>query len=145
MINAIEPKGYVKPHMVVDGCALRWNESSFGIARNEESELRTFIRDALPIIPRIVSNARSMQRDGERERHLRRYELSRACLAGNVLSHGVKHVAAYEIYVNWDGVLFIDRVEDMYVVDDRQHGMSHSQMQLKWNLGELDLPEEPMQ
>ena len=48
-VRAIEPKGYVKPPIEVDGLVLKWNEVSFGIAGDEESELRTFIRGALPI------------------------------------------------------------------------------------------------
>lgn len=138
MVRAMEPKGYVKPPVEVDGFALKWNEVSFGIAGGEESELRTFIRGALPIIPKIVSSAKSMQREGERERHLRRHELHYAYTPANVLSHSAKRDASYEIYVNWDGILFIDRVEKVYIVYDGQPGMSHSQMMLKWNLGELE-------
>lgn len=141
--NAIEPKGYVKPYIEMDGYMLSWNEASFGIARNEASELRTFIRDALPIIPRIVDSAKSMQKDGERERHLRRYELDSACSPKNILSHRVKYDAAYEIYVGWDGVLFIDRTEDVDVVDDDQSVVSHL-IKLKWNLGELVRAEAPI-
>ena len=145
MVSAMEPKGYTKPPIDVDGFYLKWNEVSFGIADDEESELRTFIRGVLPIIPKVVSNAESMQRAGERERHLRRYELHYAYTPANVLSHKAKRDASYEIYVNWDGILFIDRTEEIYIVYDDQPGMSHSQMTLKWNLGELERIEEPIQ
>lgn len=138
MVRAMEPEGYVKPPIEVDGFALRWNEVSFGIASDEESELRTFIRGALPIIPKIVSGAKSMQREGERERHLRRHELHYAYTPVNVLSHSAKHDASYEIYVNWDGILSIDRVEEVSIVHDGQPDTSYSLMKLKWNLGELE-------
>lgn len=144
-VRAIEPKGYVKPPIEVDGFVLKWNEVSFGIAGDEESELRTFIRGALPIIPKVVSNAKSMQRAGERERHLRRYEMDHAYTPANILSHSAKRGASYEIYVNSDGILFIDRAEDIYIIHDDQPGMSHSQMSLKWNLGELGRAEEAAQ
>ena len=144
-VRAIEPKGYVKPPIEVDGLVLKWNEVSFGIAGDEESELRTFIRGALPLIPKVVSNAKSLQRAGERERHLRRYEMHDAYTPANILSHSAKRGASYEIYVNWDGILCIDRVEVIYIVHDDQLGMSDSQMSLKWNLGELERAEEPAQ
>ena len=98
-----------------------------------------------PIIPKVVSNAKSMQRAGERERHLRRYEMDHAYTPANVLSHSAKRGASYEIYVNSDGILFIDRAEVIYIIHDDQPGMSDSQMSLKWNLGELERAEKPAQ
>ena len=45
--------------------------------------------------------------------------------------------ARYVICVTWDGVLFVDAEEDVYVDKNDRHSY-HSQLKLNWNVGDLE-------
>lgn len=137
VIDMIKPQGYAKPEVEVDGYALKWNDVSYGMPEREVAELKTFIRDAIPALVSIHRHAELLTREGERRTNLRRFQLEGSLATGIVASHS-RSGARYEIYMAWDGMVFMDRTECINGnYDDGSGAYYDSQLEIRWNLGEL--------
>ena len=137
IINLIRPRAYVKPVVRVDDYVLEWNEVSCGVPEREITVLKMFIKNAIPSLESNHQHAELLTLEGEKRTNLSRIKLERSLTTGIVSSHSDSE-ARYEIYVGWDGIVFIDRAETVYGKhDDGSDGYYHSQLEIKWNLGEL--------
>ena len=43
VMDAIKPKGHIRPPIEIDGYIFRWNEVSFGIPRQDEPLFKAFL------------------------------------------------------------------------------------------------------
>lgn len=140
IIDEIKPKNYVKPPIEIESYFFDWNEVSFGIPSDESSELKIFIKDSIPMLGVLLNQTKQIQRIGEKNKKLDRIDLSSAYTPILSLSH-MADSASYIIMMNWDGEIFVDREEDIYVKIEKQGKETsryyHSQMNVRWNLGQL--------
>ena len=134
-MDEIAPKGYVKPPIDLDRYFFRWNEVSFGIRPGEEMRFKAFLDGAISMLDVLLHHARQAQDVGERGTGMDEFQLARKFIPQTTLRSSING-PSYVIYATWDGTLFVDAEEDIYVDGDNGHS-DHSLLNLNWNLGTL--------
>ena len=144
----IIPKDFEKPKIEIGNYYLKWDDKSYGIHQKEISELKGFIKDAVSFFDTYYELLNRFERPNVKHKEKRPHHKKLSPYL--YLSHRSKnHIISYELYMKPDGATFIDRVEDIEMVNegdnDGQPNKGHIQGQriksvpsyLKWNLGEL--------
>jgi hypothetical protein len=88
----------------------------------------------------LLNKAKQLQKIGEKSKKLHTLDLGTAYTPMLSLSH-LADSAQYIIILNWDGEIFVDREEDIHGIYEKNgketNSLFHSQMYLRWNLGQL--------
>jgi hypothetical protein len=145
-------KQYQKPRIEVGNYYLKWNEEKTGIQQNEISEVKGFLKDAIPFLKASYEILNSLQKSNNKDKKYHRHKELFPCLC---LSHRNRdHIVSYELHMTIDGSTFLDRVEKIKAIDNNV-GNSDNELliseeaakgstyrkkdiiYLKWNLGEL--------
>ena len=144
----IIPKDFEKPKIEIGNYYLKWGDKSYGIHQKEISDLKGFIKDAVSFFDTYYELLNRFERPNYK--HKEKRPLLKKLSPYLYLYHrGKNHIISYELYMKPDGATFIDRVEDIEMVNegynDGQSTKGHAQGQyiksvptyLRWNLGEL--------
>ena len=144
----IIPKDFEKPKIEIGNYYLKWGDKSYGIHQKEISDLKGFIKDAVSFFDTYYELLNRFERPNHK--HKEKRPLLKKLSPYLYLYHrGENHIISYELYMKPDGATFIDRVEDIEMVNegynDGQSNKGHAQGQyiksvptyLRWNLGEL--------
>ena len=147
--KALLAKGYEQPRIEVGNYYLKWNrDKSYGIHPKEISELKAFIRNAIP----FFDTSYELLNNLERPKYKGKYHSFTQFSPSICLSHRNKdHTVNYELHMITDGSTFIERVEKIEVVKNNNDkndnlGAYNADVQghhakpilyLRWKLGEL--------
>ena len=135
IVREIEPDDCVKPSIGYGGYYLRWSASSPGIPRKEAAALKTFFRNVVPHLKKMIEASQEIQCDAEKERNLGTLDLNIHAFSPFVhLSFGVG--VTYDVSTTWDGVYFIDRTEEVYCKRGKEKSES-GRFFVKWEIGEV--------
>jgi hypothetical protein len=145
-------KRYHKPRIEVGNYYLKWNgEESYGIQENEISEVKGFLKNAIPFFDVSYGVMNNLEKSDYKNKY-HRYEELFPCLC--LLHRNKDHTVSYELHMTTDGSTFIDRIEKIKAIDTnidnddnnllkskyntrRSQCVKRSIINLKWNLGEL--------
>jgi hypothetical protein len=148
-------KQYQKPRIEVGNYYLNWNEEkSFGIQQNEISELKGFLKDAIPFLKASYEILNSLQISNYKDKKYHRNKELFPCLC--LLHRNKDHLVSYELHMTKDGSTFLDRIEKIKTIYNNVRNSDNelltsekeaaakgskyikkSIIHLKWNLGEL--------
>jgi hypothetical protein len=152
--DSLLSKQYHKPWIEVGNYYLKWNEEkTYGIQQNEISEVKGFLKDAIPFFDASYEILNNLQKSNYKDKKYHRHKELFPCLC---FSHRNKdHMVSYELHIANDGSTFLDRIEKIKAIDNNvmnsdnklltseddsakasQHGKKNI-IHLKWNLGEL--------
>lgn len=106
-------KRLVKPTIEIEGYPVEWTPMIEGIPEDEVSELKTFIRDAIPYFESVQQAADLLHKRIEKSKNMSRHEVGRDVFNIVIqLRHNIRgdpDRPDYVISMTWDGVIFIDR------------------------------------
>ena len=141
---------YHKPRVEVGNYYLKWNEEKIcGIQQNETSELKGFLKDAIPFLNASYELLKSLEKSNYKDKKYHRHKELFPCLC---LFHRNKdHIVSYELHMTIDGSTFLERIEKIKAMYDNELLTSEKEevaakgnkyikksiIHLKWNLGEL--------
>ena len=148
-------KQYQKPRIEVGNYYLKWNEEkTCGIQQNEISEVKGFLKDAIPFLKTSYEILNSLQKSNYKDKKYHRHKELFPCLC--LLHRNKDHIVSYELHMTIDGSTFLDRIEKIKSTynnvgkDDNDNKLLTSEevakgttyinkgiIHLKWNLGEL--------
>ena len=140
------PEEYEKPKIEINSYFLKWNVKSYGISQKEVSELKRFLKNAIPHFDIIYELLNSLETSRAKEKRFLYEEF-----APHIhLSYSNKNdrMVRYELYMTSDGSTIVDRLERFEIANKDNNGISktrgniqrhyvNSELYLKWNLGEL--------
>ena len=134
------PEEYEKPKIEINSYFLKWNDKSYGISQKEVSELKRFLKNAIPHFDIIYELLNSLETSRAKEKRFLHKEF-----APDIhLSYSNKddRMVRYELYMGSDGSTFIDRTERFEIINKDESGYAQrpyvkSELFLKWSLGEL--------
>ena len=129
---------YHKPRVEVGNYYLKWNEEkTCGIQQNETSELKGFLKDAIPFLNASYELLKSLEKSNYKDKKYHRHKELFPCLC---LFHRNKdHIVSYELHMTIDGSTFLDRIEKIKSEEEVKGSkyIKKGIIHLKWNLGEL--------
>jgi hypothetical protein len=140
----LAPNVYEKPRIELGNYYLKWNEASNGIHQKEFSELKGFIRSAIPYLDRIYELLNQLQKSKNSKRRGMHAEFSPVVH----IPYHKDEIVSYDLFMIVDGSTQIDRTEHIRTVTDimtntdtnrnrRRPYYNKSLLNVKWNLGEL--------
>ncbi len=141
-VEKLSGQSLVDPRIEVSGYLVTWfggKKEKKGIPKKEIGELRLFLRDAIPYLQIVLRAAQHMQ--SEVDRNKGRYAAMEAFTPIIRLSHSSgDHI--YHLVLTWDGEVFIDREEYIFLKARNGPGHQHSQYTVTRQVGVLDLVSE---
>jgi hypothetical protein len=151
--DVLKTKQYQKPRIEVGNYYLKWNEErTCGIQQNEISEVKGFLKDAIPFLKTSYEILNSLQKSNYKDKKYHRHIELFPCLC--LVHRNKDHIVSYELHMTIDGSTFLDRIEKIKAMYNNV-GSDHNELltseedgkggkyikkaviHLKWNLGEL--------
>jgi hypothetical protein len=140
----LAPNVYEKPRIELGNYYLKWNDASYGIHQKELSELKGFIRSAIPYLEHIYELLNQLQKSKNSKRRRIHAEFSPFVH----ISYHKDEIVNYDLFMIVDGSTQIDRTEHIRTVADimtnrdtnrnrERPYYNKSLSNVRWNLGEL--------
>jgi hypothetical protein len=140
----LAPDVYEKPRIELGNYYLKWNDASYGIHQKEFSELKGFIRSAIPYLERIYELLNQLQKSNDSKRRRIHAGLSPFVQ----ISYHKDEIVSYDLFMIDDASTQIDRTEHIRTVIDiitnrdtnrntKRPYYNKSLLNVRWNLGEL--------
>ena len=105
------PKDYYKPKIEIRNYYLKWNDESYGIAKEEISELKRFVTNAIPFFDMSYEVLNNLEKPRYRDKYRLYKELSPRVCISYTIKHS--HIVRYELHMLSDGSTFIERIEEV--------------------------------
>jgi len=132
----LSPNNCVKPPIEFENYRLRWSRNSPGIPENEISEITRFFRNVVPHLKRMADASRKIEDESEKVVNSDAADLNIHAFCPFVhLSYGVG--VTFDVSTTWDGVFFLDRIEEIRLRKGNEPESLTSSFQLKWEIGEI--------
>jgi len=128
--------GLVKPEIIVGDYELDTGHYK-GIPAAEVSELKAFLKDAVPYLPGAVQAAKLLQRRLEGTKRLKREEAAEVFTPTIQLTRFFLDDVQYHLRFTWDGIIFLDRDYSVDVAAQEAGGLNSSVVRLYQPVGEL--------
>ena len=133
----------VKPEIFLnDEWEWEWSDVSGGIREREVKEFKHFLQNSITILPYYLNEAKRLTQVAERNKTLDKFQLDQDVFTPFLtLLHSPKQDSfdvEFIMQFTWDGQIFVDREEDIWVpYEQSSPSRYHSQLHLRWNLGQL--------
>lgn len=133
---------FIQPELKLGGFEFVWSKSPYGIKEEEKQEFEHFIKNTLPILSDLKRQLRVTENAIIENKKLDSYLLgSNVFTPMTKLSHFSQHdddSASFIMEFASDGIVFVDREEDIWVSHKGDNdGYYSSQLYVRWQLGQL--------